>query len=88
MRTVKVLARLLRCGLEMKSRPAPGKHFATGHSYITGTLAAAFQSFIYGGFTPTRGIFATLTSMGILRYLMPLKVGLAAVITTVTTLIV
>lgn len=57
-------------------------------SHVTGTLAAAFQFFAYGGFTPAGGIFATLTSMGMLGFLMPLEVGLAAVSATVTTLIV
>lgn len=56
--------------------------------YATGTLAAAFQSFAYRGFTPAGGIFATLTSMGMLGILMPLEVGLAAVATTVVTMIV
>jgi len=50
--------------------------------YATGTLAAAFQSFAYGGFTPAGGIFATLTSMGMLGVLRPLEVGLAAVSAT------
>lgn len=54
----------------------------------TGTLAAAFQSFAYGGFTPAGGIFATLTSMGMLGVLMPLEVGLAAVTATTVTMIV
>ena len=44
--------------------------------YATGTLAAAFQSFAYGGFTPAGGIFATLTSIGMLRFLRPMEVGL------------
>ncbi|KAB8078122.1 hypothetical protein BDV29DRAFT_166927 [Aspergillus leporis] len=33
---------------------------------VAGSLAAAFQSFMYGGFTPAGGIFATLTSMAML----------------------
>lgn len=33
--------------------------------YCTGSLAAAFQSFMYGGATPAGSIFATLTSMAI-----------------------
>jgi hypothetical protein len=57
------------------------------HSAI-GTLAAAFQSFAYGGFTPAGGIFATLTSMGMLGALMPLEVGLAAVTATAMTVVV
>lgn len=53
-----------------------------------GTLAAAFQSFAYGGLTPAGGIFATLTSMGMLGVMMPLEVGLAVVTATATMMIV
>jgi len=53
-----------------------------------GTLAAAFQSFAYGGFTPAGGIFATLTSMAMLGVLRPLEVGLAAATATAITMIV
>ncbi|KAJ2969468.1 hypothetical protein NQ176_g8649 [Zarea fungicola] len=35
------------------------------------TLAAAFQSYMYGAFTPAGGVFATLTSMAMLGTLMP-----------------
>ena len=52
------------------------------------TLAAAFQSWAYGGFTPAGGIFATLTSMGMLRTLMPVQVLCSAVLATVVGLIV
>ncbi|CRL29541.1 unnamed protein product [Penicillium camemberti] len=45
---------------------------------IAGSLAAAFQSFMYGGFTPAGGIFATLTSMAMLGTLMPLGVLVAS----------
>lgn len=38
---------------------------------IAGTAAAAFQSFMYGGFTPAGGLFATLTSMAMVGTLMP-----------------
>ena len=54
--------------------------------YATGTLAAAFQSYAYGGFTPAGGIFATLTSMAMLGFLSPLEVGLAAVSATAVTM--
>ncbi|KAL5091328.1 hypothetical protein H0G86_009154 [Trichoderma simmonsii] len=47
-----------------------------------GTLAAAFQSYMYGAFTPAGGIFATLTSMAMLGSLMPAAAILAAVIAT------
>merc|ERR1712230_92801 len=33
---------------------------------LSGSLAAAFQSWMYGGFTPAAGIFATLTSVAVL----------------------
>ncbi|KAL6799966.1 hypothetical protein J3E68DRAFT_397035 [Trichoderma sp. SZMC 28012] len=47
-----------------------------------GTLAAAFQSYMYGAFTPAGGIFATLTSMAMLGTLMPAAAILAAVVAT------
>lgn len=45
---------------------------------LKGTLAAAFQSAVYGGFVPAGGLFATLTSMGMLGTLMPVLLGVAA----------
>ncbi|KAJ6147428.1 hypothetical protein N7497_009410, partial [Penicillium chrysogenum] len=45
---------------------------------VAGSLAAAFQSFMYGAFTPAGGIFATLTSMAMLGTLMPLEVLVAS----------
>ena len=53
---------------------------------VAGSLAAAFQSFMYGAFTPAAGIFATLTSMAMLGYLAPAVVLLAAAIAGVVTL--
>ncbi|EHK18072.1 uncharacterized protein TRIVIDRAFT_159689, partial [Trichoderma virens Gv29-8] len=53
-----------------------------------GTLAAAFQSYMYGAFTPAGGIFATLTSMAMLGTLMPAAAILAAVIATGAAIIV
>ncbi|KKP01092.1 hypothetical protein THAR02_06793 [Trichoderma harzianum] len=47
-----------------------------------GTLAAAFQSYMYGAFTPAGGIFEMLTSMAMLGILMPAAAILAAVIAT------
>ncbi|KAL2129337.1 hypothetical protein VTI74DRAFT_7929 [Chaetomium olivicolor] len=38
---------------------------------VAGSVAAIFQSCMYAGFTPAGGIFATLTSMGMLGMLMP-----------------
>lgn len=55
-------------------------------SYLhQGTLAAAFQSAFYGAFVPAGGLFATLTSMGMLGTLTPLFLGLAAVAAAVFT---
>jgi len=53
-----------------------------------GTMAAVFQSWAYGGFTPAGGIFATLTSLGMLGWLMPGQVCVAAVVATVAAIIV
>lgn len=47
---------------------------------MIGSLAAAFQSWMYGGFTPAGGIFATLTSMAMLGLLVPGVVILASLI--------
>ncbi|KAJ5633341.1 hypothetical protein N7490_009680 [Penicillium lividum] len=49
---------------------------------VPGSLAAAFQSFMYGGFTPAGGIFATLTSMAMIGAFMPLVVILACILAT------
>lgn len=51
-------------------------------SAISGSLAAAFQSFMYGAFTPAGGIFATLTSMGMMGTIMLPVVLVAAVVAT------
>ncbi|RYP80245.1 hypothetical protein DL769_002547 [Monosporascus sp. CRB-8-3] len=47
---------------------------------VVGSLAAAFQSSMYGGFTPAGGLFATLTSLGMLGYFAPAMTVTAAVI--------
>jgi hypothetical protein len=53
-----------------------------------GSLAAAFQAFMYGGFTPAGGIFATLTSMAMIGKL-ERRVAIVAVISaTVVSVIV
>ncbi|RYP63538.1 hypothetical protein DL770_009363 [Monosporascus sp. CRB-9-2] len=44
------------------------------------SLAAAFQSSMYGGFTPAGGLFATLTSLGMLGFFAPAVTVIAAVI--------
>lgn len=49
---------------------------------IAASLAAGFQSLMYGGFTPAGGMFATLTSMGMLGTLMPRATLLAVLIAT------
>ncbi|CAG8071951.1 unnamed protein product [Penicillium salamii] len=49
---------------------------------VLGSLAAGFQSFMYGGFTPAGGIFATLTSMAMLGTLMPAALVIAVLIAT------
>ena len=53
-----------------------------------GTMAAAFQSYMYGGFTPAGGIFATLTSMAMLGTLMPPAAVFAALVATIVAVIV
>ncbi|CAG8947300.1 unnamed protein product [Penicillium salamii] len=49
---------------------------------VLGSLAAGFQSFMYGGFTPAGGIFATLTSMAMLGTLMPAALVIAVLVAT------
>ncbi|RYP11179.1 hypothetical protein DL765_007866 [Monosporascus sp. GIB2] len=44
------------------------------------SLAAAFQSSMYGGFTSAGGLFATLTSLGMLGFLAPAVTVIAAAI--------
>lgn len=44
---------------------------------VIGSLAAGFQSFMYGGFTPAGGIFAILTSLG-MRGILQQVVGILA----------
>ena len=48
----------------------------------TGSLAAAFQGWAYSGFTPAGGVFATLTSWGMLGWLAPAETVVATVIAT------
>ena len=51
-------------------------------------MAAAFQAWAYGGFTPAGGLFATLTSLGMLGWLAPVEAVVAALIASVITLVV
>ncbi|KAK4041710.1 hypothetical protein C8A01DRAFT_34199 [Parachaetomium inaequale] len=55
---------------------------------VAGTLAAAFQSYAYAGFTPAGSIFATLTSMGMLGTLVPPVFIVAATLATAVSAIV
>lgn len=57
-------------------------------TFSIGSLAAAFQSFMYGGLTPASGIFATLTSMAMLGILMPVASIAASIIATGVTVMV
>jgi len=52
-----------------------------------GSLAAAFQSWAYGAFTPAGGIFATLTSLGMVGFLAPAVALSGAGVATATTLL-
>jgi hypothetical protein len=54
---------------------------------MIGSLAAAFQSWMYGGFTPAAGIFATLTSVGMLGFATPIFTGVAVVTATLVAVI-
>ncbi|KAK0639680.1 hypothetical protein B0T16DRAFT_463327 [Cercophora newfieldiana] len=55
---------------------------------IGGSFAAAFQSYMYGGFTPAGGIFATMTSMAMLGVFLPVGLLVAVVIATLVAVIV
>ena len=46
---------------------------------VTGSLAASFQAWMYGGFTPAAGIFATFTSLGMIGLLNPI-VGVISIV--------
>jgi len=50
-------------------------------------MAAAFQSWMYGGFTPAAGVFATLTSLGMLGLANPIFALISAVIATLGALL-
>ena len=57
-------------------------------SSILGTLAAAFQSYMYGAFTPAGGVFATLTSMAMVGTMQPIIFVAAACLSTVAAVVV
>jgi hypothetical protein len=52
-----------------------------------GSLAAAFQGWAYGAFTPAAGIFATLTSLGMVGFLAPAVAFFGAGVATATTFV-
>jgi hypothetical protein len=43
---------------------------------------------MYGGFTPAAGIFATLTSIGMLGYIVPVYAAISAVFATLVAVLV
>ena len=51
-------------------------------------MAAGFQSYMYGGFTPAGGIFATLTSMAMLGALVPMLLIVAVAMASLVAVIV
>lgn len=51
-------------------------------------MAGGYQSYMYGGFTPAGGVFASLTSMAMLGILMPHVALLAALLATIAAVIV
>lgn len=78
----------VRCYIDRFPSVVPlANHFVTFRDG-TGTLAAAFQSSMYGALTPPGGIFATLTSMAMLGTFMPMVVLIAALIATAVAAIV
>ncbi|KAF4612542.1 hypothetical protein G7Y89_g15590 [Cudoniella acicularis] len=55
---------------------------------VAGSIAAGFQSWMYGGFTPAGGLFATLTSVGMLGIAMPPFALIAALVATIVSVVV
>ncbi|KAI9765208.1 MAG: hypothetical protein M1840_007700 [Geoglossum simile] len=55
---------------------------------VAGSMAAGFQAWMYGAFTPAGGIFATLTSLGMLGLAAPAFVQGASAVATVVSVIV
>jgi hypothetical protein len=51
---------------------------------LPSSAAAAFQAWMYGGFTPAAGVFPKLTSMGMLGVLMPAVLVIATVLATMS----
>ncbi|KIM83567.1 hypothetical protein PILCRDRAFT_819207 [Piloderma croceum F 1598] len=55
---------------------------------LAGSMAAGFQSWMYGGFTPAGGVFAVLTSIGMIGVFQPVPVASASVIASLVTVVV
>jgi hypothetical protein len=55
------------------------------HTYLMfiGTLAATFQSCMYGAFTPAGGVFAKLTAMAMTGARSPMTFAIALILATV-----
>lgn len=56
--------------------------------YPTGSIAAAWQSYAYGAFTPLGGAFALLTSMAMLGKMQSVAAIAGAIVATILTVIV
>lgn len=54
---------------------------------IAGSMAADFQSWKYGAFTPRAGVFATLTSLGSLGLFIRRAVAFAACVAAIAALV-
>lgn len=63
-----------------------GLDFGPG-GVVAGSTAAAFQAWMYGGFTPAAGIFATLTSFGMIGYKVPPAAGAAGCVATMAAVV-
>lgn len=53
--------------------------------YSTGSIAAAWQSYAYGAFTPFGGAFAFLTSMAMLGKMQSVAAIAGAIVATILT---
>ena len=54
----------------------------------TGSMAAGVQSWVYGGFTPAGGVFAVLTSIGMIGVFQPIPIIGASIIASLVTAVV
>lgn len=67
--------------------PDPGSSCGKKLIPAVGSLAAGFQAYAYGAFTPAGGFFAFFTSMGMLGLMMPLGLAAGVVLATLVTII-